>query len=122
EHVARMLADQGLVELRGTSGDGLEGSSVRLAPALRARRDALQERGERRIRVITEAPATQRAVREPTPGGSTLAASGLVKVYRKRKVVNNVDLHVTQGEIVGLLGPNGAGKTTTFYMMVGLIA
>ncbi|HEX6925500.1 MAG TPA: LPS export ABC transporter ATP-binding protein [Longimicrobiaceae bacterium] len=122
EHVARMLADQGLVELRGTSGDGLEGSSVRLAPALRARRDALQERVERRIRVITEAPTTQRAVREPTPGGSTLAASGLVKVYRKRKVVNNVDLHVTQGEIVGLLGPNGAGKTTTFYMMVGLIA
>lgn len=122
QHVARMLADEGLVELRGTSGDGLEGSSVRLAPALRAQRDALQERVERRIRVITEAPPVQRTVREPTAGGSTLAASGLVKVYRKRKVVNNVDLHVTQGEIVGLLGPNGAGKTTTFYMMVGLIA
>jgi ABC-type multidrug transport system ATPase subunit len=37
-------------------------------------------------------------------------------------VVNEVDVHVSQGEIVGLLGPNGAGKTTTFYMMVGLIA
>jgi lipopolysaccharide export system ATP-binding protein len=45
----------------------------------------------------------------------------LVKVYRKRKVVNEVDLSVRQGEIVGLLGPNGAGKTTTFYMIVGLI-
>jgi lipopolysaccharide export system ATP-binding protein len=45
-----------------------------------------------------------------------------VKVYRKRRVVNDVALHVSQGEIVGLLGPNGAGKTTTFYMMVGLIA
>jgi lipopolysaccharide export system ATP-binding protein len=55
------------------------------------------------------------------PGGATLSARGLVKVYRKRHVVNEVDLHVSQGEIVGLLGPNGAGKTTCFYMMVGLI-
>ena len=53
---------------------------------------------------------------------STLSASGLVKVYRKRRVVNDVAIQVSQGEIVGLLGPNGAGKTTTFYMMVGLIA
>lgn len=52
---------------------------------------------------------------------STLVASGLVKSYRKRRVVNDVDLRVSQGEIVGLLGPNGAGKTTTFYMIVGLI-
>jgi lipopolysaccharide export system ATP-binding protein len=36
-------------------------------------------------------------------------------------VVDHVDVHVRQGEIVGLLGPNGAGKTTTFYMIVGLI-
>src|SRR5206468_2609331 len=46
-------------------------------------------------------------------GGSTLSARGLVKIYRKRRVVNDVDLHVSQGEIVGLLGPNGAGKTTS---------
>ncbi|MFH1068520.1 MAG: LPS export ABC transporter ATP-binding protein [Candidatus Glassbacteria bacterium] len=46
---------------------------------------------------------------------------GLVKVYKKRKVVNEVDLEVGRGEVVGLLGPNGAGKTTTFYMIVGLI-
>jgi lipopolysaccharide export system ATP-binding protein len=57
----------------------------------------------------------------PRERGSTLAAEGLVKVYRKRREVNDVALHVSQGEIVGLLGPNGAGKTTTFYMMVGLI-
>lgn len=56
------------------------------------------------------------------PGNATLEASGLVKVYKKRRVVNDVDLQLSQGEIVGLLGPNGAGKTTTFYMMVGLIA
>jgi len=54
-------------------------------------------------------------------GQSTLEAEGLVKVYRRRNVVNDVALHVSQGEIVGLLGPNGAGKTTTFYMLVGLI-
>lgn len=50
-----------------------------------------------------------------------LRADNLIKVYKKRKVVNNVSVEVNQGEIVGLLGPNGAGKTTTFYMIVGLI-
>ena len=53
--------------------------------------------------------------------GSVLEASGLVKTYRRRRVVNDVALRLQQGEIVGLLGPNGAGKTTTFYMIVGLI-
>jgi lipopolysaccharide export system ATP-binding protein len=50
-----------------------------------------------------------------------LYTRGLVKVYKKRRVVDQVDLEVGQGEVVGLLGPNGAGKTTTFYMIVGLI-
>jgi len=45
----------------------------------------------------------------------------LVKKYGQRTVVNDVDVEVEQGQIVGLLGPNGAGKTTTFYMVVGLI-
>ena len=54
-------------------------------------------------------------------GGLTLSAQGLVKSYRGRRVVNDVDVHVSQGEIVGLLGPNGAGKTTSFYMITGLI-
>ena len=57
----------------------------------------------------------------PVPSGSILEAKGLVKTYRRRAVVNDVDLRLQQGEIVGLLGPNGAGKTTTFYMIVGLI-
>ncbi|NUO37706.1 MAG: LPS export ABC transporter ATP-binding protein [Gemmatimonadaceae bacterium] len=52
---------------------------------------------------------------------SVLEARGLVKTYRRRRVVNDVALRLQQGEIVGLLGPNGAGKTTTFYMIVGLI-
>lgn len=50
-----------------------------------------------------------------------LRAEGLVKKYRKRKVVDGVSLEVKRGEIVGLLGPNGAGKTTTFYQIVGFI-
>ena len=58
---------------------------------------------------------------EPEVHGSVLRAEGLVKVYGKRRVVNQVSLEVRQGEIVGLLGPNGAGKTTTFYMITGLI-
>ena len=45
----------------------------------------------------------------------------LVKIYGKRRVVNEVSIQVNAGEIVGLLGPNGAGKTTTFYMIVGMI-
>lgn len=53
--------------------------------------------------------------------GSILTAEGLSKAYRRRRVVDHVDVHLRQGEIVGLLGPNGAGKTTTFYMIVGLI-
>jgi lipopolysaccharide export system ATP-binding protein len=50
-----------------------------------------------------------------------LRADNLVKIYKGRKVVNNISVEVEQGEIVGLLGPNGAGKTTSFYMIVGLI-
>lgn len=53
--------------------------------------------------------------------GSLLSARGLAKSFKRRRVVDDVDLDVRQGEIVGLLGPNGAGKTTTFYMIVGLL-
>ena len=50
-----------------------------------------------------------------------LRAEHLVKIYKSRRVVNDISVQVEQGEIVGLLGPNGAGKTTSFYMIVGLI-
>lgn len=53
--------------------------------------------------------------------GNTLRSENLVKVYKKRAVVNKASVQVSKGEIVGLLGPNGAGKTTTFYMIVGMI-
>ena len=52
----------------------------------------------------------------------TLESIEISKSYRGRRVVDNVSLRVTSGEIVGLLGPNGAGKTTSFYMVVGLIS
>jgi lipopolysaccharide export system ATP-binding protein len=49
-----------------------------------------------------------------------LQAVDLNKSYRGRKIVDDLDLEIGQGEVVGLLGPNGAGKTTTFYILVGL--
>src|SRR6202049_1831790 len=49
-----------------------------------------------------------------------LQAADLRKSYRGRTVVDNINLEIRQGEVVGLLGPNGAGKTTTFYILVGL--
>ncbi|MCX8092879.1 MAG: LPS export ABC transporter ATP-binding protein [Candidatus Goldbacteria bacterium] len=45
----------------------------------------------------------------------------LTKIYKNKRVVDDVNIEVKQGEIVGLLGPNGAGKTTTFYMILGVI-
>lgn len=42
------------------------------------------------------------------------------KSYKRRVVVNRVNISVSRGEVVGLLGPNGAGKTTTFYIATGL--
>ena len=62
-------------------------------------------------------PHSDRQARESL----VLRAEGLVKIYGKRTVVNDVSFDVKQGEIVGLLGPNGAGKTTSFYMTTGLI-
>ena len=52
---------------------------------------------------------------------SIIRTEKLVKIYGKKKVVNEISIEVNQGELVGLLGPNGAGKTTTFHMMIGLI-
>jgi lipopolysaccharide export system ATP-binding protein len=53
---------------------------------------------------------------------SKLETREISKSYRGRKVVDDVNVSVDQGEVVGLLGPNGAGKTTSFYMIVGLIS
>lgn len=81
-----------------------------------AARDGLLALALEAVQAAETAGVSTRAVE-----GSVLGARGLTKVYRRRKVVDDVDLELRQGEIVGLLGPNGAGKTTTFYMIVGLV-
>lgn len=53
---------------------------------------------------------------------SVLEAEQISKTFSGRTVVQDVDLRMKNGEVVGLLGPNGAGKTTTFHMIVGLTA
>ncbi len=60
------------------------------------------------------------ATSSPTDGSQILRTIEISKSYRGRRVVNSVNLEVSQGEVVGLLGPNGAGKTTTFHIIVGL--
>jgi lipopolysaccharide export system ATP-binding protein len=100
-----------------------DSATVRVAPALwkdiapnrTEFAEVMRETGEH-SRLVLSTPPKPRAA-----GGSVLEAEALTKIYRGRKVVNDVALRLEQGEIVGLLGPNGAGKTTTFYMIVGLI-
>lgn len=87
-----------------------------LAPSRGEVAEAARQTGE----VAAVAPEPPRHAAPPADG-SILHAEGLSKVYKRRRVVDHVDVNLRQGEIVGLLGPNGAGKTTTFYMIVGLI-
>jgi lipopolysaccharide export system ATP-binding protein len=112
-------------ELLDALPDGVEDASI-----VRLRRELFEELAPRAE--ATHAELVALALEEmqaaegigtaaAIPTGSMLAAEGLVKSYRRRRVVNEVDVQVKQGEIVGLLGPNGAGKTTTFYMIVGLV-
>jgi len=83
--------------------------------------EASATRGELMEMALTALKAAEGLSTAAAAMGSTLVAKGLTKSYRRRRVVDNVDLEVNQGQIVGLLGPNGAGKTTSFYMMVGLV-
>ncbi len=128
EGIVARLATTHLVH---TEPDGEGWERIRIDPDVWAdvspRREAVLAELETAVRNLLPsldqaAPADDRTVRGRVEGGSRLSARGLVKVYRKRKVVNEVDIDVAQGEIVGLLGPNGAGKTTTFYMIVGLVS
>src|SRR5271157_2813710 len=69
-----------------------------------------------RLEIESPVVQTRRRIEKPI-----LRTDKLVKIYGGRSVVNGIDIHVNEGEIVGLLGPNGAGKTTSFYMIVGLV-
>jgi lipopolysaccharide export system ATP-binding protein len=77
--------------------------------------DTIVEAAELELREDHVARAPQLA-----PSPNALAASDLVKAYKRRRVVDGVSVHVEPGEVVGLLGANGAGKTTTFYVIIGL--
>jgi len=57
---------------------------------------------------------------DTAPGG--LSVVGLSKAFKRRKVLTDVSMHLTRGEVVALLGPNGAGKTTSFYSIAGMIS
>ena len=112
------LEQEGLLVLPSDRRHGDPDLPIEVSPAL------WEVVGSDRVAVThllrAEAGASQPTIGAQN-GSSILEATGLVKVYRRRKVVNDVALRLQQGEIVGLLGPNGAGKTTTFYMIVGLI-
>ena len=69
-----------------------------------------------RLEIESPVLETRRRIEKPI-----LRTDKVVKIYGGRSVVNGIDIHVNEGEIVGLLGPNGAGKTTTFYLIVGLV-
>ena len=120
------LASEGVIALSRDQRDAEGQPVVIIEPAfwadVRDSRDAIAsnvwQTGEH---VAVAQRSTPSAAQPVVAGGSLLVADGLVKMYRRRKVVNDVALRLQQGEIVGLLGPNGAGKTTTFYMIVGLI-
>ncbi len=116
------LADSGVIA--PLDGDlDRDTATVRISPSLwkdiAPRRaefaEVMRETGEHSRLALSTPP------RPTIISGSVLEAEGLTKIYRGRRVVNDVALRLQQGEIVGLLGPNGAGKTTTFYMIVGLI-
>jgi lipopolysaccharide export system ATP-binding protein len=125
QHVFARLVSEGIAT---GEPEGEAWERVRVAPAVWAEVEAdrnavIEALGALAMNLVLEAERRATVQIEPAAikPGSTLSAKGLVKAYRRRKVVNEVDLNVAQGEIVGLLGPNGAGKTTTFYMIVGLI-
>ncbi len=102
-------------------------ATISVAPMLWTDLSTKTDEVTRRLRDTGEHAAQSKWVTPPYVKNvgldpSVLSAEGLTKVYRGRRVVNDVAVRVAQGEIVGLLGPNGAGKTTTFYMLVGLIS
>jgi lipopolysaccharide export system ATP-binding protein len=127
DHVLVRAADEGMLLVEP---DLENWATVRLHPAvwsdIQPDRESVISELDSAVRFLleTDGKPTVRASTDAAPAlrtGSTLRSDALVKAYRKRKVVNEVSVEVSQGEIVGLLGPNGAGKTTTFYIVVGLI-
>ena len=119
--VVPRLVSAGAIERTEGGADG-SGVRLRVAPALWSTIHGSRRQVVEVLRRTGDHPVVKRLTgAQRVAGSSTLTASGLLKSYRGRNVVNDVALTLNQGEIVGLLGPNGAGKTTTFYMIVGII-
>lgn len=122
EQILSRLAVEGWLQEAGSREGDMIAFNERAWRGMATNRDdfvqLLEREIDRRLREPAQAPVEAAAVAD----GSHIKARGLVKIYKRRRVVNEVDIELRQGEIVGLLGPNGAGKTTTFYMIVGLVA
>lgn len=52
----------------------------------------------------------------------TLQLTGVTKLFRNHRAVNDLTLQIDRGDVYALLGPNGAGKTTTINMILGFLA
>jgi lipopolysaccharide export system ATP-binding protein len=129
EEVDTYLGDQILVRLASegwlepiVEGEAMVGFSAGAWSTIRDDVAGFTELLEKEVDRRLEAPPAVEPAGTPVLDGSRMATKGLVKIYKRRRVVDDVDIELRQGEIVGLLGPNGAGKTTTFYMMVGLVS
>jgi len=61
-------------------------------------------------------------VSDKNAGQTILAVNGLSKTFGGLTAVDDVDVQIRQGEILGIIGPNGAGKTTLFNLLNGFIA
>ena len=55
------------------------------------------------------------------PSQNVITTSGLTKVYKGKRAVDMLDMHVAAGDIYGFVGKNGSGKSTTMQMICGLV-
>ena len=94
-------------------GGLLRSRLVRSLPALRflSREIHLDRQEPSRSTSTTRLPLPER---KPSPSSELLVCRGLTKAFGGNIAVNNVDITIRQGEIVGLVGANGSGKTTLF--------
>ncbi len=122
EQILGRLIAAGWVQVGGYDDGSMVGFAAAAWHELREDRSGLSLLAAREIERRLTAPSPETRAAGPVVDGSRMNTRGLVKIYKRRRVVNDVDIELRQGEIVGLLGPNGAGKTTTFYMIVGLVA
>src|SRR5438067_1371974 len=73
----------------------------------------------------TSQDAPRCAVFGPMPiptDATTIYARALTRRFGGHAAVNNLELRLRRGEVLGFLGPNGAGKTTTMQMLTGNLA